>query len=422
MIETSEFQKRREKLYEKIDDNSILILYAGVSKKKSADENYDFEVNKNFYYLTNIEEEGSMLLVSKQDGVYQEYLFIPQNDPNIEKWTGRRTSPQEATKKSGIDNVLFLNAFDSQLDLFIKKRKSAIERINKIYLDLEPENILDGFKTTKEVEEALHLNYPWLNFADIYREIILLRMVKSSQEIKEIEEAINTTDIGLKQIMSHLRPNKMEYQMSALFYYTIQDYDYSDLSFPTIAASGMNATTLHYPSPKSKINNGDLVLFDLGAKHNGYCADISRTYPSNGKFSEKQKEIYNIVLTCNKEIIKHIKPGVTLKELNDIATDILAKGLVKAGIMENESQIKSYYFHSIGHHLGLDTHDPSDRNLPLVAGNVITDEPGLYIKELGIGIRIEDDILVTDDGSYCLSGKIIKEVADIERAMRSIND
>lgn len=419
MIEVKEIASRREKLYEFLDDNSVLILYAGVSKKRSADENYEFVVNRNFYYLTGIEQEGSILFVAKQDGIIKEYLFVSEYDELKEKRTGKRLTADEARDISGIDNVMYLNVFESELDLVIRKKDSAFARVSTVYLDLEPENIIDNFRTVEEMKDILLINYPWLEAKDIYKRIIGLRMVKSKDEVAEIKEAINKTNMGLKNIMKKIRPGLYEYQLSSLFYYTIQDYDFSELSFPTIAASGVNATCLHYPTPKAKIKDGDLVLFDLGAQNNLYCADISRTYPANGKFSEIQKTIYGIVLACNKLIIDSVKPGVTLRELNEIANNFMAIECVKAGLIQNESEIRKYYFHSVGHHLGLDTHDPSERETPLVPGNVITDEPGLYFKELGIGVRIEDDILVTEDGSYCLSGSIIKEIEDIEKAMGS---
>ena len=418
MINKNEYIERREKIYNTIDNNSVVILYAGASVKKSADESYPFEVNRNFYYLTGICEENSVFVAYKQHGVATEFLFIPEQNENIEKWVGKRLSVDDAREISGIDNVVTLNQFDSELDLILSRKRTGIEELDTLYLDLEPENLLDGFKTTKDVGQALILNYPWLKLKDIYKTIILKRMVKSSAEIVELKEAINKTNIGLKNILKKIRPGLYEYQLSSLFYYSIQDYDFSELSFPTICASGINATTLHYPNPKSFINDNDLVLFDLGARNNFYCADISRTYPASGKFTEKQKQVYEIVLKCNKEIIKAVRPGVTLKELNNLATEILAKGLMEIGIIHNETEVRNYYFHSVSHHLGLDTHDPSDRDLPLVPGNVITDEPGLYIKELGIGIRIEDDILVTEDGSYNLSNSIIKEVDDIEKALK----
>lgn len=418
MISKEEFAQRREKIYQVIEDNSVLILYAGVAPKRSADETYDFVVNRNFYYLTGINQESSILLAYKQDGIIRECLFILENNENIEKWTGKRLSTEEAREISGINNVLTIELFNSELNLILTKKKTGIEEVNTLYLDLEPQNLLDDFKTTKDVGEALTLNYPWLKLKDIYKTIILKRMVKSPAEVNEIQEAINKTNIGLKAILKKIRPALYEYQLSSLFYYTIQDYDHSELSFPTICASGENATTLHYPFAKSLIKDGDLVLFDLGSQNNMYCGDISRTYPANGKFSDIQKDIYTVVLNCNKEIIKAIKPGVTLRQLNTLATEILAKGLLNLGIIQNETEIKKYYFHSIGHHLGLDTHDPADYDLPLVPGNVITDEPGLYIKELGIGIRIEDDILVTEDGSFNLSNAIIKDIHDIEKALK----
>lgn len=419
MIQVKEIIERREKLYDCLKDNSVLILYAGVAKKKSADETYDFCVNKNFYYLTGVKQEGSILFVAKQDGIIKEYLFVSEYDELKEKWTGKRLTSDEARALSGIDNVMYLNAFESELDLILKKKDSSFERISMIYFDLEPENIIEGFKTVEEAKDILKLNYPWLEVEDVYSKIVSLRMVKSKDEIAELKEAINKTNIGLKNILKKIRPGLYEYQLSSLFYYTIQDYDFSELSFPTICASGVNATCLHYPTPLTKIKDGDLVLFDLGSQNNFYCGDISRTYPANGRFSDLQRTIYTIVLECNKLIIDTIKPGITIKELNDIATNFMAKECVKAGLIQNESEIRKYYFHSIGHHLGLDTHDPADRNLPLVPGNVITDEPGLYFKELGIGVRIEDDILVTEDGSYNLSGSIIKEIDDIERALGS---
>ena len=355
-------------------------------------ENYDFVVNRNFYYLTGINQESSILLAYKQDGIINECLFILEQNENIEKWTGKRLKVEEAKEISGIKNVLSLNSYHSELNLVLTKQKTGIEQLNTLYLDLEPHNLLDEYKTTEDIGQELTLNYPWLTLKDIYRTIILKRMVKSPAEVNEIKEAINKTNIGLKAILKKI--------------------------FPTICASGENATTLHYPFANSLIKDNDLVLFDLGSQNNFYCGDISRTYPASGTFTEKQKELYKVVLDCNKEIIKAIKPGVTLKELNSLASEILAKGLLNLGIIENESEIKKYYFHSIGHHLGLDTHDPSDRDLPLVPGNVITDEPGIYIKELGIGIRIEDDILVTEDGSYNLSNSIIKEINDIEKALK----
>ncbi|MDY2727470.1 MAG: Xaa-Pro aminopeptidase [Candidatus Onthovivens sp.] len=416
MITVREFAKRREKLYAQLDDNSITILFSGIAKKSSADADYPFVVNKNFYYLTNIKQEDSALLITKNGGLVKEYLFISEYDEVKEKRTGKRLTPAEARAYSGINNVLFINNIDAHLSMLFEG-KGDFENYTKVYMDLEAENKIRPQTSTIDFKNSLSLNYDYLEFEDIYEKIIRMRMVKSADEIEEFKEAISKTNIGLQNIMRHIKPDLYEYQLSSLFFYTIQDYDYSDLSFPTICASGVNATCLHYPTPVSKIQKNDLVLFDLGCQNNMYCADITRTYPASGKFSALQKTIYNIVLKANKLVIDSIKPGITIAELNEITINCLAEGCLKAKLIKNPSEISKYYFHNISHHIGLDTHDPSLRHLPLEAGNIISDEPGLYFKELGIGVRIEDDILVTEDGSYNLSNQILKEPDDIEAAI-----
>ena len=421
MIKVSEFKDRREKLYRNLDDDSCLVLFSGISKLRSADEDYNFSVNTNFYYLTNIKQEGSVLLVTKTHGLIKEYLFIQPFDEIKEKWTGKRLTPIEAKTLSGINNILFNTTFEAELKMILEDRVHYAD-ISKVYLDLDREQKIGEDAYVSNFHQGMSMNYSSITFEDVYEKIIRLRMVKSTAEIEEFKEAISKTNIGIQAILKNLRPGKYEYQLSSLFYYTVQDYDYSELSFPTIAAAGVNATCLHYPTPLSKCQDGDLILFDLGARNNFYCADISRTFPINGKFNPLQKTIYNIVLECNKLIVRSIRPGVTIAQLQEITVNFLAKECVKAKLIKEESEISNYYFHNISHHIGLDTHDPSIRSLPLVPGNVISDEPGLYFKELGIGVRIEDDILVTEDGSFNLSGIIIKEVEDIENAMAYCRD
>lgn len=417
MISVKEFKERRTKLYSLLDDNSILILYAGIAKKSSADETYDFYGNRNFYYLTNIEQEGSILLVLKSNEIVTEFLFVSEYDENKEKWTGKRLTTEEACKLSGITNVLYLNTFEAQMNMVLNKDDHVFGIFDKIYLDLDSEIKVAERKTTREIMEEMQDKYRDIKFFDVYKTICDLRAVKSAQEVEELKEAVVKTKIGLNKIIGALKPGLYEYQLSALFKYTISDFDNSDLSFPTIVAGGQNGTILHYPNGSSKIKDGDLVLFDLGAKNNGYCGDISRTFPVNGKFSEQQRLIYEIVLGCNKMIIKTVKPGVTLKELQQKAVEYMARKCLEANLIQNLDDIRSVYYHSVSHHIGLDCHDPMNMTIPLVSGNIISDEPGLYFKNLGIGIRIEDDILVTDDGCYCLSGNIIKEINDIEKAM-----
>lgn len=270
---------------------------------------------------------------------------------------------------------------------------------------------MDAFK-----EELLE-KYPHLTIENIYHQIIALRMVKSPLEIAAIRRAISFTNTGLKAMLTQLKPEMYEYQATALFEYVIFDRHYSKPAFATIAASGKNATILHYPTPNDKMKDGQLLLLDLGATHDFYRADISRTYPVNGTFNPLQRAIYQIVLDCNKAVIDLIKPGLTLFDLQKFTIDFLTERLLDEGLLQNKDEISKYYYHSVSHHLGLDTHDPADRQKPLAPGNVITVEPGLYFHEYGIGVRIEDDVLVTEKGSENLSKAIIKEVKDIEKAL-----
>ena len=245
-----------------------------------------------------------------------------------------------------------------------------------------------------------------------------MRMVKSDYEISELRKAITNTNKGLKAVLNELEPNKYEYEMANLFKYTISKDNNAVLSFNTIAASGSNAIILHYPNPMGMMHNGDLLLLDLGSDHNFYKADISRTYPINGKYNDLQKKIYETVLECNELIIDYIKPGLTIADLQKKTREFFFDRLKEMGLVEKEEDLMKYYYHNISHHLGLDTHDISLRELPLEKGNVITVEPGLYIKEYGIGVRIEDDVLVTENGSECLSKEIVKSVKDIENLMK----
>ncbi len=426
MIKASEFKKRRENLFKKIDENSIVILFSGLSKKSTGDENYPFVVNSNFYYLTNVIQEESILVLVKSNSKCKEFLFVSPRDETKEKWTGKLLAIDEAKKLGNFEAVLTTDIFDKTLDEIIKGKHG---NVSSIYLDEDVEQKLfikdEERINEKSFKDSLIKKYK-LEIKDVYVLIANLRLIKSDAEVEEFKEAVNKTNIGLRKILAALKPNLYEYQLASLFYYTIQDLDQSELSFTTITATGVNAACLHYTSLQSKLKKEDLVLFDLGSKHNGYCADISRTYPVNGKFSSLQKKIYSIVLGCNKKIVSIIKPGMTLKQLNDETIKYLQEGCLKEGLIIDPNEIGKYYFHSVSHHIGLDTHDVSrlrelDKdtylNRPLEKGNIISCEPGLYFEELGIGVRIEDDILVTKDGSLNLSSNIIKEIDEIEKAM-----
>ena len=414
MITAREYGLRRENLLDKLPDGSIAVLFCGQGRKKSGDENYDFEPNRNFYYLTGIDQENSTLILCKGIGDSKEFLFIDEKKPDVEKWTGIRLSPEEATDKSGIKNVLLTGSFAGKLETFLSGK--GFDKFSKLFLDLEPENKIDLEVTTKDFKKTIEKAHPEITVENVYPLVAQLRMVKSQDEIEMIKEAIRTTEIGLLNAMKELKAGKYEWNMRNVFEFHVFEEQDAGLAFHSIVASGENATILHYPNPKGVLKNGDLILFDVGANRDYYSADISRTYPINGKYTMLQKKIYKIVYDCNKATQEFMRPGVTLDECKKFSKDFLAKECVAQGFIKSEDEITRVYYHGSTHHLGLDTHDAVDvYTKPLVPGNVITCEPGLYFKEYGIGIRLEDDILITPTGSINLSSDILKKVEDIEK-------
>ena len=421
MIPVTEYQARRASFFSLMEENSFAVLFAGLAKKCSADENYPFEVNRNFYYLTGLTQEDSILILIKCDGEEREYLLISPFDPVKEKWYGKRYTPAEASALSGVRNVLINNALESRVESIITGNFSDYPAIKKVYLDLEKEQKIAEDTDIEDYRKSLTLLCPELMVLDAYPLVVSQRMVKSENEIAELRVAIEATKVGVTSAMAKIRPGVYEYEVANEFYRVINDCSgYQGWAFPTILATGVNATCLHYATPLSRIAAGDLVLKDLGSRHGLYNADVSRTVPANGVFTELQRTIYSIVLGANKAVAAFARPGRTIKELQSFTVEYLASECLSKRLIENKEDISKIYFHGVSHHIGLDTHDPGDaeKNKPLVPGNVISDEPGLYFKELGIGVRIEDDLLITEDGCEVLTKDIIKEISEIEAFYR----
>lgn len=406
------YSKRRNKLLNNLKSESIAILGAGYAPLKTADEYYPLKVNNNFYYLTNILEEGAYLVLIK--GLKNhEILFKHQTDPLKALWVGEYLTNQDASLLSDIKDIRDIELFDEFL-ANLSLLNHEFGPIKNLYLDNEPLIELSAADKLAKKVKLLNLD---LTIESLSHLVVRQRMFKDSEEIAKMKEAIRITDLGLKQIMKTLKPNKMEYEIEAEYNYVLNKHN-KKTSFETIAASGKNATILHYVDNDQMIPKNSLMLFDLGVSHEGYASDISRTYPTSGKFSPRQRQLYEIVLKANKDSIANVKPGMTWQEYNDFGKNILAEECLKIGLIDKKEDINKYYYHSLGHYLGLDTHDLGDRSFTLQPGMVITCEPGLYIAEEKIGIRIEDDILITENGSINLSKNIIKEVDEIEKFMK----
>ena len=294
----------------------------------------------------------------------------------------------------------------------------AREQVNAAYFDCYRNAMTDVDSYNMAKAKAFAAVYPTVTLKNAHPMLAAMRMVKDDAEIACIREAIDATDKGLRRILEKLAPGQMEYQAQAEFEYAIRWHGAEGTSFATIAGSGLNGCMLHYETNHCRMEDGKLLLLDLGAKVKGYCADITRTYPVNGKYSERQKQIYDIVLAANLEVTKAAKPGLTLKQLNEICKKKLAEGMMAIGKIGSEEEIGTYYMHGVSHHLGLDTHDAIAHDETLLApGMVITNEPGLYIDEEEIGIRIEDDLLITEGGCEVLSKAVPRTTEEIEALM-----
>jgi len=407
--------RNRSRFMEMIEDNSIAILFAGKSAKKTGDELYEFTPNRNFYYLTGIQEQEHIVVLSKFKDVISEKLFLKDLDLVAEMWNGKTLRDNEGREISGIEDVVYMNDFNSYIHTLI----NGAESIN-LYLDLDREAINEIDSIANIFGREIRNKYPQVIVKNLSNKIVPLRIIKSEEEIEEMKRAIEITIDGVRALMKNSKAGMKEYELEAYFDFQCKTKGAKDYAFRTIAAAGKNATILHYAENNSELKDGDLILFDLGAQWNLYNADITRTFPVNGKFNNRQKEVYEAVLRVNKAVIEKIKPGVNYKELNAWATDLIADECIKLGIIKEKDEVRKYYWHSIGHSLGLDTHDVElqGRNFTFAPGMVFTVEPGIYIGEEGIGIRIEDDILVTKDGCKVLTEDMIKEVSEIEEFMK----
>ncbi len=402
------YKNNRQRVLDEISDNSLLILFAGKSPKKTGDENYQFTPNRNFYYLTGIDEEDHILVLSKINGESKEYLFIKEVDSVREKWEGKTIRKEEVADICDISDVKYLGDFNSFIERIILNK----EDIN-IYLDLEKGN------TSYSFINEIKTQYFNINIKNVHNLIGKLRLIKTTEEVDRIKKAISITIEGVKELMKNSKPGIKEYELEAYFDFVCKKNGIKDLAFKTIAAAGKNATVLHYVTNDSELKDGDLILFDLGAQYKYYNGDISRTFPTNGKFTERQKEVYNAVLKVNNMVISEMKPGVSFLELNKKAREWIAEECISLGLITNKEDVSKYYYHSIGHSLGMDTHDIELENRDVIfeEGMIYTVEPGIYIEEEGIGIRIEDDILITKDGHEVLTKEMIKTVEEIEAFM-----
>ncbi len=407
------YKTRRQKLLISLPEYSLTVLYSGEAPYSIGDEKYPFKVDRSFYYFTGVDREGLALLLVKVGEVVREILFIQPYDEVSAKWVGGRIKADEARQLSSIDDIRDVSELEDTVASLLIRYGSKYEM--SLCGDLSRQD-LDQQNRAVRLFNRVRQQMPDIRVINIFREIVALRHSKSEAEVEMMRQAIAVTKTGIETMMSYSHEGIWENELEAYFDFTLK-CNQCDHAFATICATGKNATVLHYTANNQRANPGDLVLCDLGAAYKHYNADITRTFPVNGKFSPRQRQLYEIVLRGNKLVASLAKPGVTTVWLNQQLIEFYEKELAAIGLLEDGKTVRDYYWHGVSHNIGLETHDIALPDMPLEIGAVISDEPGLYLEEEGIGIRIEDDLLITASGCEVLSEGIIKEVDEIEAFM-----
>jgi len=419
VIDNSLFKKNRVKLFDLMKDNSLAIIHSNDEMPRNGDQYFSYRQSSDLFYLTGINQEKTILCLSPNNPnkKLQEVIFVLEPNEKMEIWNGHRLTKTEITAISGIDSVFFVDKYDMMLKDFAGKA-------NNIYL-LQNENV----KFSPEVKNRNHrlaekfkkdnTSIPVERLAPLFAK---LRLIKEPEEIEQLNRASQITKQAFSRVLSNIKPDMFEYEVEAEISYEFIKNNARSHAYSPIIASGKSACVLHYTTNNNICKNGDLLLMDFGAEFNNYAADCSRTIPVNGKFSKRQAECYQSVLNVFKKLKRLYVPGNTINKLNKEANRLMEKEMIKLGLFTQQEIDSSdeknplyfkYFMHGVSHFIGLDVHDVGEKDVLFEKGMVLTCEPGIYISEENIGIRIENDIIV-DDNPIDLMEEIPIEIEEIE--------
>jgi len=415
----------RKNLANKLLPNSMAIVCSNDIMPTNADGTMGFKQNSDLLYLSGIDQEESILVVfpDAKDPKHKEILFIKETSELIAIWEGAKFTKQQATDLSGIQTVFWVHDFETIL-------KSLMIDAENIYLGSN-----EHTRNTNEVETRTNKftkwckeHYPLHQYHRLAPIINRLRSIKHPLEIAQIQNACNITEKGFRRLLKFVKPGVKENEIEAELIHEFLMNNSNGFAYGPIIASGINSCTLHYIENKEVCKDGDIILLDVAAEYGNYASDLTRVLPVNGKFTKRQKDVYNAVLRVQKQAIQMLQPGAVVKDINENVGFLIEKELVDLGLITLEDiknqdpawpAYKKYFMHGTSHFLGLDVHDVGYFNEPIKAGMVFTCEPGIYIREESIGIRIENDIVVSDNGPIDLMKNIPIEAEEIEELMNS---
>jgi len=422
-IDNTLFISNRATFSKHLKHNSIAILNANDEYMRSGDQNFNFKQNADLFYLSGIDQEQTILLLYPHcpNPLYREVLFLRQTNEHIAVWEGHKYTKEEAQRVSGIQTVYWLNDFDSILQsiahyadtIYLNTNENDRSEITVPYRDL---------RFIREMKDRFPLHH-YERMAPILRG---LRAVKSTIEVELTRKACSITRDAFIRVLKFVKPGVKEYEIEAEIIHEFIRQGATGHAYSPIIASGNNAVILHYTDNNQVCKDGDVILFDFAAEYGNYNADLSRSIPVNGRFTKRQKDVYKAVHRVMLEAKKLLKPGIIWNEYQDEVGRIMESELVGLGLLDKHDVAKQnpkaplykkYFMHGVSHHLGIDVHDFAGRYTPFEAGNILTCEPGIYIREEGLGIRLENDILLTSDGNIDLMADIPLEAEEIEELM-----
>jgi Xaa-Pro aminopeptidase len=414
----SVYADRRARLAAQVESP---IVFWGLTGREESSQSYIFQQEENFYYLTGHNEEGSGLIIlpaaksSSNDASAgrREILYLPAKNPMKERWNGVRMSPADPgiEARTGFATVKPFAEMRAEVESLAKTYPS-------FYTILPYEKELGGYPHEKEVVDWLQQVTPQIKLQDTRAQINAMRQIKSPGELAFLQRAIDLSLDAHLEAMRMMRPGLYEYQIAARMVEVHAIGGSEAEGYAPIVGAGPNSTALHYVRLSRKMEDGDIVVLDVGAQYSGYSADITRTLPVNGKFTPRQLEIYNIVLGAQNAALAALKPGMDLCDKGGKSVDRISRDYINShGKDLHGKSLGQYYIHGLGHHLGLNVHDPGEYCRPLQPGMVVTMEPGIYIPEENLGVRIEDDVLITETGHKLLSERLPRDPVEIEKIM-----
>ncbi|MRX47384.1 aminopeptidase P family protein [Pedobacter puniceum] len=419
------FVLNRNNFSKHLKKSSLAIFNSNDEYTRSGDQLYKFKQNPDLYYLSGIDQEQTILLLFPDcpNPLYKEVLFLRQTNEHIAIWEGHKYTKEEAQRVSGIKNIYWLDDFWNILS-------AVIHYAENIYLNTNENDRYANHVPYRDLRfiEDLKSKYPLHHYQRVAPIMRNLRMVKSEIEVAITQKACNITGDAFNRVLKFVKPGVMEYEIEAEIIHEFIRQGATGHAYEPIIASGKNACVLHYNDNNQPCKDGDVILFDFAAEYANYNADLSRSIPVNGRFTKRQKDVYNAVLHVFKEAKKMLVPGTIWNEYHDEVGKIMTSELIKLGLLDKHDvakqnpavpAYKKYFMHGTSHHLGLDVHDISDRYKPFEAGNILTCEPGIYILEENLGIRLENDILVTANDPVDLMAHIPIEAEEIEAIMNA---